>query len=149
MSTSCPLGIAFAVRPSAVGVQLHPAVLILYEAFRPQHMAARGVGEEGRDILFELLAREAQLQKVGRTKGPTLVEVELFAAGLTAAAAVDGGKVLAAARSRLVMLFTFMRFLTSPIHSGVTVVRFILSPRLRTIVHVFPPKNIAKPYKMV
>jgi len=24
-------------------------------------MAARGVGEEGRDILFELLAREAQL----------------------------------------------------------------------------------------
>ena len=70
MSTSCPLGIAFAVRPSAVGVQLHPAVLILYEAFRPQHMAARGVGEEGRDILFELLAREAQLQKVGRTKGP-------------------------------------------------------------------------------
>ena len=52
------------------GVQLHPAVLVLYEAFRPQHMAARGVGEEGRDILFELLAREAQLQKVGRTKGP-------------------------------------------------------------------------------
>ncbi|MBS6836780.1 MAG: hypothetical protein KH204_06915, partial [[Eubacterium] rectale] len=44
--------------------------LVLYEAFRPQHMAARGVGEEGRDILFELLAREAQLQKVGRTKGP-------------------------------------------------------------------------------
>ena len=39
-------------------VQLHPAVLVLYEAFRPQHMAARGVGEEGRDILFELLARE-------------------------------------------------------------------------------------------
>ena len=34
------------------------------------------------------------------------------------------------------MLFTFMRFLTSPIHSGVTVVRFILSPRLRTIVCV-------------
>ena len=33
-------------------------------------MAARGVGEEGRDILFDLLAREAQLQKVGRTKGP-------------------------------------------------------------------------------
>ena len=33
-------------------------------------MAARGVGEEGRDILFELLARKAQLQKVGRTKGP-------------------------------------------------------------------------------
>ena len=59
-------------------------------------MAARGVGEEDRDILFELLAREAQLQKVGRTKGPMLVEVELFAAGLTAAAAVDGGKVLAA-----------------------------------------------------
>ena len=112
-------------------------------------MAACGVGEEGRNILFELLAREAQLQKAGRTKGPMLVEVELFAAGLTAAAAVDGGKVLAAARSRLVMLFTFMRFLTSPIHSGVTVVRFILSPRLRTIVHVFPPKNIAKPYKMV
>ena len=52
------------------GVQLHPAVLVLYEAFRPQHMAARGVGEDGRDILFELLAREAQLQKVGRTKGP-------------------------------------------------------------------------------
>ena len=52
------------------GVQLHPAVLVLYEAFRPQHMAARGVGEEGRDILFELLARKAQLQKVGRTKGP-------------------------------------------------------------------------------
>ena len=24
------------------GVQLHPAVLVLYEAFRPQHMAARG-----------------------------------------------------------------------------------------------------------
>ena len=47
------------------GVQLHPAVLVLHEAFRPQHMAARGVGEEGRDILFELLAREAQLQKVG------------------------------------------------------------------------------------
>ena len=70
MSTSCPLGIAFAVRPSAGGVQLHLAVLVLYEAFRPQHMAACGVGEEGRDILFELLAREAQLQKVGRTKGP-------------------------------------------------------------------------------
>ena len=52
------------------GVQLHPAALVLHEAFRPQHMAARGVGEEGRDILFELLAREAQLQKVGRTKGP-------------------------------------------------------------------------------
>ena len=33
-------------------------------------MAAHGVGEEGRDILFDLLAREAQLQKVGRTKGP-------------------------------------------------------------------------------
>ena len=56
----------------------------------------------------------------------------------------------AAARSRLVMLFTFMRFLTSPIHSGVTVVRFIPSPRLRTIVCVqlfmfFPPHKKTLP----
>lgn len=65
-----PLGDSVCRQAVGGGVQLHPAVLVLYEAFRPQHMAARGVGEEGRDILFELLAREAQLQKVGRTKGP-------------------------------------------------------------------------------
>ena len=65
-----PLGDSVCSQAVGGGVQLHPAVLVLYEAFRPQHMAARGVGEEGRDILFELLAREAQLQKVGRTKGP-------------------------------------------------------------------------------
>ena len=65
-----PLGDSVCRQAVGGGVQLHPAVLVLHEAFRPQHMAARGVGEEGRDILFELLAREAQLQKVGRTKGP-------------------------------------------------------------------------------
>ena len=65
-----PLGDSVCRQAVGGGVQLHPAVLVLYETFRPQHMAARGVGEEGRDILFELLAREAQLQKVGRTKGP-------------------------------------------------------------------------------
>ena len=96
MSTSCPLGIAFAVRPSAVAFSSTQPFSSCTKPFARSTWPHAGGGEEGRDILFELLAREAQLQKVGRTKGPMLVEVELFAAGLTAAAAVDGGKVLAA-----------------------------------------------------
>ena len=70
MSTSCPLGIAFAVRPSAVAFSSTQPFSSCTKPFARSTWPHAGVGEEGRDILFDLLAREAQLQKVGRTKGP-------------------------------------------------------------------------------
>ena len=67
MSTSCPFGIAFAVRPSAVAFSSTQPFSSCTKPFA-RSTYARGVGEEGLDILFELLAREAQLQKQAEPK---------------------------------------------------------------------------------
>ena len=77
------------------GVQLIPLAAVLHEAFHPEDISAGGVGEEGRDVLFQLSTGQTQLEEVGRGESIMRVEVELFAAGLPAAALCDAGHIAA------------------------------------------------------
>ena len=76
-------------------IQLVPPAIILHEAFHTEDISAGGVGEEGRDVLFQLSTGQTQLEEVSRGKSIVRVEVELFAAGLPIAALCDAGHIVA------------------------------------------------------
>ena len=46
-------------------IQLVPPAIVFHEAFHPEDVSTGGVDEEGRDVLFQLSAGQAQLEEVG------------------------------------------------------------------------------------
>ena len=91
-----PLRDGFQRSADSGGVQLQPAggaLRVRCKALHPQHMAAGGIRKQMVGSSLQLLQRQVLLQKAQRAEGFVLVKMQLFAAGLPAAAGRNGGKV--------------------------------------------------------
>ena len=91
-----PLRDGFQCSARSGGVQLQPAggaLRVRCKALHPQHMAAGGIRKQVVGSGLQLLQRQVLLQKAQRAEGFVLVKMQLFAAGLPAAAGRNGGKV--------------------------------------------------------
>mgnify|MGYP006961000990 CR=1 FL=1 len=103
-----PLRDGFQCSAGSGGVQLQPAggaLRVRCKALHPQHMAAGGIRKQVVGSGLQLLQRQVLLQKAQRAEGFVLVKMQLFAAGLPAAAGRNGGKVASVSRAQsLVMI---------------------------------------------